>query len=170
MYADSYLSSREYNKLSIRGTPSITQSPEEVKTSGAADYEYSTNWSFSPVEVMTFFVPYWVGFGDVDVKGQRSNTYWGQMPFTTSPMYFGIITILLAFIGIYYNWKKSPTVQSMVVISFLSLILSFGRTLPVLYDMLFYNLPYFSSFRAPVMIHILINVAFVILAAYGLNL
>jgi hypothetical protein len=169
MYADSYLSSREYNKYSIRGVPPITQAPTEQKTSGAADYEYSTNWSFSPTEVMTLFIPYWVGFGDVEVKGQRANTYWGQMPFTTSPMYFGIITILLAFIGIYYNFKKSIIVQAMVVISFLSLILSFGRTLPILYDILFYNLPYFSSFRAPVMIHILINVAFVILAGYGIK-
>nr|HMQ79706.1 hypothetical protein [Ignavibacteria bacterium] len=169
MYADSYLSSREYNKYSIRGVPPITQAPGEQKTSGAADYEYSTNWSFSPVEVMTFFVPYWVGFGDVEVKGQRSNTYWGQMPFTTSPMYFGLITILLAFIGIYYNFKKNALVQAMVVISFIALLLSFGRTWPLLYDILFYNLPYFSSFRAPVMIHILINVAFVILAAFGLR-
>jgi Bacterial membrane protein YfhO len=169
MYADSYMSSREYNKYSIRGVPSITQPPGEQKVSGAADYDYSTNWSFSPVEVMTFFVPYWVGFGDVEVKGQRANTYWGQMPFTTSPMYFGVITILLAFIGIYYNFKKSITVQAMVVISFLALLLSFGRTWPLLYDLLFYNLPYFSSFRAPVMIHILINVAFVILAAYGIK-
>lgn len=169
MYADSYLSSREYNKYSIRGTPAITQNPVEVKTSGAADYEYSTNWSFSPVEVMTFFVPYWVGFGDVEIKGQRANTYWGQMPFTTSPMYFGVITILLAFIGIYYNFKKNALVQALVIISFLSLLLSFGRTWPLLYDLLFYNLPYFSSFRAPVMIHILINVAFVILAAFGIK-
>jgi hypothetical protein len=170
MYADSYLSSREYNKYSIRGVPPITQTVAEQKTStGAGDYEYSTNWSFSPVETMTFFVPYWVGFGDVEVKGQKANTYWGQMPFTTSPMYFGVITILLAFIGIYYNFKKSIIVQAMVIISFLSLILSFGRTLPILYDILFYNLPYFSSFRAPVMIHILINVAFVILAGYGIK-
>lgn len=169
MYADSYMSSREYNKYSIRGVPPITQAPGEQKVSGAADYEYSTNWSFSPVEVMTFFVPYWVGFGDVEVKGQRANTYWGQMPFTTSPMYFGVITILLAFIGIYYNFKKSVLVQALVAISFLSLLLSFGRTWPLLYDILFYNLPYFSSFRAPVMIHILINVAFVILAAYGIK-
>lgn len=169
MYADSYLSSREYNKYSIRGVPPITQTSGEQKTSGAGDYEYSTNWSFSPTEVMTFFVPYWVGFGDVEVKGQRANTYWGQMPFTTSPMYFGVITILLAFIGIYYNFKKSFIVQSMVVISVLALILSFGRTWPILYDILFYNLPYFSSFRAPVMIHILINVAFVILAGYGIK-
>lgn len=169
MYADSYLSSREYNKYSIRGTPSITQKPGEVKTSGAADYEYSTNWSFSPEEVLTFVVPYWVGFGDVEVKGQRTNTYWGQMPFNTMPMYFGVITIMLAFIGIYYNFKKNAMVQAMVVIAFLSLLLSFGRTWPLLYDLLFYNLPYFSSFRAPVMIHILINVAFVILAAFGIK-
>jgi hypothetical protein len=169
MYADSYMSSREYNKYSIRGVPPITQQQGEQKVSGAADYDYSTNWSFSPVEVMTFFVPYWVGFGDVEYKGQKANTYWGQMPFTTSPMYFGVITILLAFIGIYYNFKKSITVQAMVVISFLSLLLSFGRTWPLLYDILFYNLPYFSSFRAPVMIHILINVAFVILAGYGIK-
>lgn len=169
MYADSYMSSREYNKYSIRGVPPITQAPTEVKTSGAADYDYSTNWSFSPIETMTFFVPYWVGFGDVEVKGQKSNTYWGQMPFTTSPMYFGVITILLAFIGIYYNFRKSALVQALVVISFLSLLLSFGRTWPLLYDMLFYNLPYFSSFRAPVMIHILINVAFVILAGFGIK-
>lgn len=169
MYADSYLSSREYNKYSIRGVPGITQAPGEQKVSGAADYEYSTNWSFSPVEVMTFFVPYWVGFGDVEVKGQKANTYWGQMPFTTSPMYFGVITILLAFIGIYYNFKKNALVQAMVFISFLALLLSFGRTWPLLYDILFYNLPYFSSFRAPVMIHILINVAFVILAGFGIK-
>lgn len=169
MYADSYLSSREYNKFSIRGVPPITQAPGTQTSSGAGDYEYSTNWSFSPTEVMTFFVPYWVGFGDVEYKGQRINTYWGQMPFNTMPMYFGVITILLAFIGIYYNFKKSFIVQSMVVISILALILSFGRTWPLLYDILFYNLPYFSSFRAPVMIHILINVAFVILAGYGIK-
>lgn len=169
MYADSYLSSREYNKYSIRGVPPITQSQTETKVQGAADYEYSTNWSFSPAEVMTFFVPYWVGFGDVEVKGQRANTYWGQMPFTTSPMYFGVITILLGFIGIYYNFRKNVLVQAMTIIAILSLFLSFGRTMPFLYDILFYNLPYFSSFRAPVMIHILINVAFVILAAYGIN-
>ncbi|HEY3250873.1 MAG TPA: YfhO family protein, partial [Ignavibacteria bacterium] len=170
MYADSYLSSKEYNKYSIRGVPPITQpETEKEKVSGAADYEYSTNWSFSPTEVMTFFIPYWAGFGDVEYQKQVINTYWGQMPFTTSPMYFGVITILLGIIGIYYNFKKSIVVQVMVIISFVSLILSFGRTFPVFYDILFYHLPYFSSFRAPVMIHILINVAFVILAGYGIK-
>ncbi|NTW32017.1 MAG: hypothetical protein HGB12_05235, partial [Bacteroidetes bacterium] len=133
------------------------------------DYDYATSWSFSPAEVMTFFVPYWVGFGDVEYKGQKTNTYWGQMPFTTSPMYFGILTILLAIIGIIYNFKKNILVQSLTIISFLALILSFGRTFPILFDLMFYNFPYFSSFRAPVMIHIMINVSFVILAGFGIK-
>lgn len=170
MNADAYMSTREYSKYSTRGVPSIVnQSQPEQNKAKDSDYEYATNWSFSPGEVMTFFIPSWQGFGDIEYKGQQTNIYWGQMPFTTSPMYFGVLTMLLAFIGIYYNFKKSAIVQSMTVISFIALILSFGRTFPVLYDILYYNMPYFSSFRAPVMIHIIINAAFVILAAYGIK-
>lgn len=173
MYADSYMSIKDYNKYSIRGAPSVTTqipgSQNAPKGEEPLDYDYATNWSFSPVEVMTFFIPTWVGFGDVEYKGQQTNTYWGQMPFTTSPMYFGIITMLLAAIGIWYNFRKSVVVQSMVIISFIALLISFGRTLPVLFDLMFYHFPYFSSFRAPVMIHIIINIAFVILAGYGIK-
>ncbi|MCX7878509.1 MAG: YfhO family protein [Ignavibacteria bacterium] len=169
MYSDSYLSVREYNKYSIRGQPAITASAESKAKTEPLDYEYATNWSFSPAEVLTFFIPYWAGFGDVEYKGQRMNTYWGQMPFTTSPMYFGVITLLLGLIGIYYNFRKNVLVQALTVISFLALIISFGRTFPVLYDLFYYYAPFFSSFRAPVMIHILINVSFAILAGYGIK-
>ena len=171
MDADSYMSTKEYSKYSIRGVAPITS--QTASNQGTEleekDYEYATNWSFSPTEVMTLFIPSWVGFGDIEYQGQRANTYWGQMPFTTSPMYFGILTILLAFIGIYYHFRKNVLVQALTIISIISLILSFGRTLPVLYDILFYHLPYFSSFRAPVMIHILINVSFVLLAGLGIK-
>lgn len=170
MYADSYLSTKEYSKYSTRGVPSIVnQTAEERSKSENTDYEYATNWSFSPGEVMTFFFPSWEGFGDIEYQGQRTNIYWGQMPFTTSPMYFGVLIMLLGFIGIYYNFRKNVLVQALTVISFISLILSFGRTVPVLYDIFYYHMPYFSSFRAPVMIHILINVAFAILAGFGIR-
>lgn len=172
MNADSYLSIKEYNKYSIRGVPSLeSQKPENQNKQGSEplDYEYATNWSFSPGEVMTLFIPYWQGFGDVEYKGQRANTYWGQMPFTTSPVYFGVLTLLLAFIGIYYNFRKNVLVQALSVISVLVLFISFGRTFPVLFDIMFKHFPYFSSFRAPVMIHIIINVSVVILACFGLK-
>lgn len=173
MYADSYLSVKEYNKYSIRGVPSLSNQTSDnknpEKNTEPLDYEYATNWSFSPGEIMTLIIPYWHGFGDVEFKGQRVNTYWGQMPFTTSPVYFGVITILLAFFGMYYNFRKSVLVQSLTFISLLSLFISFGRTFPLIYDFMFFHFPYFSSFRAPVMIHILINISFVILAAFGLK-
>ncbi len=170
MYADHYMSTREYSKYSTRGAPAIVnQTPEQQSKSKDSDYQYATNWSFSPGEVMTFFIPSWQGFGDVEYKGQRMNVYWGQMPFTTSPMYFGVLTMLLAFIGVYYNFRKNKLVQALSILSFLALILSFGRTFPALYDILYYNLPYFNSFRAPVMIHIIINVSFVMLAGFGIN-
>ena len=172
MYSDSYLSIREYNKYSIRGQPAITTQLPENQGKGPTeplDYEYATNWSFSPTEVLTLFNAYWAGFGDVEYQKQRVNTYWGQMPFTSNPMYFGIITMLLGIIGIYYNFRKSAVVQTMVVLAFFSLLLSFGRTFPILFDLFFYNMPFFSSFRAPVMVHILLNVSFVILAGYGIK-
>lgn len=170
MNADSYLSTKEYSKYSTRGVPSIVnQTAEERSKSENTDYEYATNWSFSPGEVMTFFFPSWEGFGDIEYQGQKTNIYWGQMPFTTSPMYFGVLIMLLGFIGIYYNFRNNVLVQALTIISFISLILSFGRTMPILYDIFYYHIPYFSSFRAPVMIHILINVSFAILAGFGIK-
>jgi hypothetical protein len=171
MNADSYMSTKEYSKYSIRGVAPITNqlTGPQTQDTEQKDYEYATNWSFSPIEVMTLIIPSWVGFGDIEYQGQKANTYWGQMPFTTSPMYFGVLTILLGIIGIYYNFKKNVLVQALTIISVISLILSFGRTLPVLYDIMFNHFPYFSSFRAPVMIHILINVSFVLLAGFGIK-
>jgi len=83
MYADHYMSTREYSKYSTRGASAIVnQSQTQQSTTGGntkdSDYEYATNWSFSPGEVMTFFIPSWQGFGDIEYKGQRMNAYWGQ--------------------------------------------------------------------------------------------
>ena len=85
----------------------VNQTAEERSKSENTDYEYATNWSFSPGEVMTFFFPSWEGFGDIEYQGQKTNIYWGQMPFTTSPMYFGVLIMLLGFIGIYYARASS---------------------------------------------------------------
>jgi len=169
MNLDPILSVQEYNKYSIRGEPSIEAKSDPSKTnSKPLSYEYATNWSFSPGEVITFVIPYYYGFGNVEVNGERTNLYWGQMPFTDSPVYFGVITLVLAFIGIVMNARKNAFVSALTFIVFFFLLLSFGRTFPVLYDFFFNNVPFFSSFRAPVMIHYYIDLAFTILACFGL--
>ncbi|MEO8665133.1 MAG: YfhO family protein [Ignavibacteria bacterium] len=170
MSADVLMTMKAYNKYSIRGEASIEAKLDtKVANDSPLDYEYATNWSFSPGEVITFLLPYYYGFGDVEVQGQKSNLYWGQMPFTTNPMYFGVITLVLFVIGVIYNFRKNPVVQAMTVIVFSFLFLSFGRNFSVLYDLFFNYFPFFSSFRAPVMIHHFMDIAIVIVAGFGLE-
>lgn len=171
MDADIILSVKEYNKYSMRGESSIVSKSDPAKTQDKPlSYEYATNWSFSPGEVLTFIIPHYYGFGTVEIdNGQRTNLYWGQMPFTDSPVYFGVITFLLAFVGIFLNFRKNHFVQVLSLIVLFFLFLSFGRTLPLIYNIFFYNVPYFSSFRAPVMIHYYIDLIFLILAGFGLK-
>jgi hypothetical protein len=170
MNADVLMTMKEYNKYSMRGEAGIEAKLDpNVKSDSPLDYQYATNWSFSPGEVMTFLLPYYYGFGDVEVQGQKANLYWGQMPFTTNPMYFGVVTLVLSLIGIFYNFRKNAVVQAMTVISVLFLFMSFGRNFSLIYDLFFNYFPYFSSFRAPVMIHHFMNIAVVILAGFGLK-
>ncbi len=170
MDADVLLSIKEYNKYSIRGEAGIEAKMDPNKTDDKPlDYTYATNWSFSPGEVLTFFMPYYYGFGTVDVNGKRENMYWGQMPFTDSPVYFGAIIFVLAIIGISFNFRRNPFVQALTVIIVLFLFISFGRTWPIIYNLLYNYLPFYSSFRAPVMIHYYMDLAFVILAGFGLK-
>ncbi|MBK9331536.1 MAG: hypothetical protein IPM96_03785 [Ignavibacteria bacterium] len=170
MNADVLMTMKEYNKYSMRGEAGIIAKIDpKVSDDQPLDYEYATNWSFSPGEVITFLLPYYYGFGDVQVQGQKANLYWGQMPFTTNPMYFGVITLLLCIVGIFYNFRKNPVVQAMTVITFIFLFLSFGRNFSLVFDLFYYYFPFFSSFRAPVMIHHFMNIAIVILAGFGLK-
>lgn len=170
MDANIILSVKEYNEYSIRGQAGIEQlNNPATQNDNPLDYQYATNWSFSPGEVLTFFIPYYYGFGNIEVNGQRANTYWGQMPFTDSPVYFGVIVFMLALMGIVMNFRKSVQVQALTVIVVFFLFLSFGRTWPIIFDFFFYNFPLFGSFRAPVMIHYYLDFAFLILAGYGLK-
>ncbi|MBI5403103.1 MAG: YfhO family protein [Ignavibacteriae bacterium] len=170
MDADIILSVKEYNKYSMRGESSIvSKSDPQKKDDKPLSYDYATNWSFSPGEMMTFVVPHYYGFGSVEVNGQRTNLYWGQMPFTDSPVYFGVITFLLAIVGVFLNFRKNNFVQALTVIIVFFMLLSFGRTMPMIYDIFYNHMPFFSSFRAPVMIHYYIDLAFVVLAGFGLK-
>ncbi|MEE3196655.1 MAG: hypothetical protein VX260_06825 [Candidatus Neomarinimicrobiota bacterium] len=143
-----YLPSLEYTPFSVRGS-----------SGGGADYNYATSWSFSPKELLTFFIPSALGFG-----GQ---TYWGDMPFTDYPNYMGIITLLLAIIGFVY--KRDRFMWFLFTTSLLAIFISFGKNLAIIYD-LFYNFfPFFNKFRVPAMILILVQFNTCIMAAIGMD-
>lgn len=165
----------EYTPYSTRGTESIVDKvsgKQEINTSGY--YEYHTNWSFSPEEVFTFIVPSFYGFGNSTYKGPLTqnqpvevNTYFGQMPFVDVAMYMGILVFALGLFAVFTEWKN-PFVQFLTILSGIALIISFGKNFPVLFDLLFYNLPYFNKFRVPSMILVLVQLSFPVLAGLGL--
>jgi hypothetical protein len=178
MSADIYLSTLEYNPYSIRGSNPIVKSAPELQsktTEGGLDYEYATSWSFSPGEVMTFFIPSFYGFGDQPYKGPLTgnqetsiNTYWGQMPWTDGPQYMGVVVLILASLGVYYN-RKDRFVQATLIVCLLALFVSFGKTFSLVYDLMYNYFPMFNKFRIPSMVLILPQIIMPILGGFGLQ-
>ncbi|MCX7984587.1 MAG: YfhO family protein [Bacteroidetes bacterium] len=179
MTADQYFQTYEYSKYSIRGTSPLLEQTTSEKTqpasSGGLDYNYATNWSFAPSEMLTFLIPSAYGFGNYTYKGIltrnqpiRINTYFGPQPFVDSPQYMGILVFLLGVLG-FWKFRKDPFIQFSAIVVVVSLLISFGKEFPFFYDLLFYYFPYFNKFRVPSMILILVQLFFPILAAYGLN-
>ncbi len=169
MSGDRYLSVIEYNSYSTRGTGPILDAGESKAAPEAGlSYDYATNWSFSPQELTTFFIPSFYGFGIQEYAGYVVPTYFGQMPFTDAPQYMGVITLVLAAIGIVY-YRKDWFVQGLILISVIALFISFGKNLPLLYDPMFYYFPFFNKSRVPSMILILVQIPMAILAGYGVS-
>jgi len=165
----------EYTPFSTRGTESILEKETgPTKQSESDFYQYATNWSFSPGEVFTFIIPSYYGFGKSTYQGPLSqnqpvevNTYFGQMPFVDVAMYMGVIVFFLALFSMIVNWKN-PMVRFFTILSVIALLISFGRTFPLVYDLMFNYFPFFDKFRVPSMILVLVQLSFPILAGLGL--
>ena len=166
----------EYSPYSTRGTESILdkESGSAQKTE-TAFYDYATSWSFSPGEVLTWIVPSWYGFGKSVYNGPLSqnrdvevNTYFGQMPFVDVAMYMGVIVFFLAIFSMVTNWKD-PLVRYLAILAAIATLISFGKTFPLFYDLMFHYFPFFDKFRVPSMILVLVQLSFPILAGLGIT-
>lgn len=174
--ADNFTQIWNYTPYSTRGTKSLVelQSPDTKQTESDF-YQYATNWSFSPGEVMTFIFPSYYGFGNSTYKGQltnnqeyKVNTYFGQMMFVDVAMYMGVIVFFLALFAMFTCWKK-PFVRYLTIVTVFALLVSFGRTFSPVFDLMFYYFPYFDKFRVPSMILVLVQLSLPMLAAFGLQ-
>ena len=120
MSSDRYLATLDYTPYSTRGSgPTIEKegAKDEKTKDGGNPYQYATDWSFSPGEMMTFVVPNYYGFGNLDYdveKPDYQNTtlariapqiggsfrsYWGQKPFEDVAAYMGIFILILGIFG-----------------------------------------------------------------------
>ncbi len=163
--AVAFIPIHEYTPYSIRGgtgetAPAVT--PAATSAQPAADtgvgFDYATNWSFHPYEISTWIIPSFYGFG-----GQ---TYWGNMPFTDFPNYMGILTLFLA--GCAFFYRRQPVVWFLAGVILLATLISFGKHF-FFYRLMYDFLPFFNKFRTPVMILVLVQFSFAILAGLGLH-
>jgi hypothetical protein len=173
---------KEYIPYSKRGKTTIDlQKPNEtVDAKSASDgvqIEYATQWSTHPSEMLTWFIPRFYGGMSAEkytgndaaqLKGRLIPGYWGYMPFTQSYEYMGVISLILAFIGIIASRKK-PFILSLLIISCFFILLSFGRHFLMFYSIFYDYFPFFNKFRVPAMSVTVTSFIVSILAAYGLR-
>ncbi|MCB9501853.1 MAG: hypothetical protein H6696_07945 [Deferribacteres bacterium] len=157
MAAVLYLPVFEYMPYSIRGAASVFAT---AASDTGVGMDYATQWSFSPGEMMTFIIPSFYGFG-----GQ---TYWGTMPFTDYPHYMSIIVLGLAIFALIKRRKEALVIFLLLEI-IIALLISFGKNLSFVYGFFYDFFPYFNKFRVPVMILLLVQFGFAVLAGLGLQ-
>lgn len=156
----------EFQGHSNRGAPSVLDQTGE--TESGVKWDYATQWSFEPYELISFIYPYYYGLQNFPTRDVKSAAYWGGMPFTQSTHYFGLLVILIAILGAVL--KKPDRFQTFLwVTSVLILLVGFGRHLPIVFSPLFHLAPFFSKFRVPSMIYALLPLSFSLLAAFGLD-
>jgi hypothetical protein len=177
--AQPLFTTNEYAEYSIRGgnPVQIGEQAQSAKKASGVDFNYATQWSFSPNELLDFFIPHFSGGISTEIydgdkypqlKGRQIPGYWGEKPFSGNYANMGMILFLFAIIGVIYN-RKDKFVISLAVFAVFSILLSFGRHFPELYKLFFYYVPYFAKFRAPAMTLNATFIVIIILSGYGLK-
>ncbi len=182
------LVNEEYARYTMRGGNELTVTPADLygenaatpaqNTSDGLNIDYAFSWSYGVGETYTLLVPGAMGGGSgekVDEDSQfyrnfRSNQaplYWGDQPFTSGPVYFGAIVILLFLIGMVV--VKGPERWWVLAASVLAILLSWGHNLPAFNEWVFNTLPFYNKFRTPSMALVLANVCMAILAVLALK-
>ncbi|WP_421754460.1 hypothetical protein [Croceimicrobium sp.] len=153
-------STLDFSKHTIRGKSEL-----ELNTGNATrglDKDYITNWSYGIDESWTLLIPNFKGgktgrIGDnetaldkVDNRFKQAisqqNSYYGDQPFTSGPVYAGAILVFLALMAlIFYKGKLK---YLFLAVFFLTLALSWGKNFMPLTDFFVDHFPYYNKFRA----------------------
>lgn len=161
------LTTMEYGQYSIRGKSELK--PKGAETAGSGlDRDYAFDWSNSKDETFTILVPNYYGGGSQGELGEKSATfkaveaqagrqtakdftkqlplYFGDLAFTSGPIYFGAIICFLFVLGLLVI--KNELKYWLLVLTVLSFLLSWGKNFETFNYFLFDYLPGYNKFRA----------------------
>ena len=164
MVSDPYADIYKFQEHSNRGSASVLD--QSGQTGTGTKWKYATQWSFHPKEIISFIFPY--HFGLQNTSNLSEGAYWGFMPFTQSTHYVGLVALIFAVFG--FILKRSERFEKIFwAVTILTLVTGFGSFFPVLYKPFYSFLPFFSKFRIPSMIYMLLAITIPLLAAKGLD-
>ncbi len=166
--ASKLLTTYEYGKDTMRGEPILAPTGDDFNSSeidGLA-WEYAMQWSNGGLDLLSSYIPRAVGGGSQETLSSKSKTvkdlkrkgvnvrdgiplplYWGDLPFTSGPIYFGAVIFFLFFITIFtlkgkYKWW----LLSAVLLTF---AMSMGKNLEFFNRLMFDFFPMLNKFRTP---------------------
>ncbi len=171
----------EYTSESIRGNSELSSRP-----SSGLDKTYAFDWSHGIDETFSVMIPGMMGgssqeelgkdsalYQDLRKKGARLKApfsaplYWGDMPGTGAPFYFGAIMCFLFVLGLFL--VKGPMKWWLVVSTLLFIMLSWGKHFPFLSDLFFNYAPLYNKFRAVNTLMIIAQISGTILGVLALD-
>lgn len=182
----------DYAKYTTRGGSELTINPdgtpkdETLKNSSGLDFDYITAWSYGVGESFSLIVPNFKGGStqgigsnpknkdilkgvDRNFKQQIAgmNQYWGNQPFTSGPVYIGVIVVFLALLSLFYLDDKIK--WALLGVTFLTLMLSWGKNFEGLSHFFIDYIPGYNKFRAVTIILFVVELTIPVLAVLFLN-
>jgi len=103
----------------------------------------------------------------LDRKGMQAQTYWGDQPFTSGPVYFGAIICFLFVLGMIIIKSRFKWVFFASTIFFI--FLSWGHNFELFNDWFFFHFPMYNKFRAVSTALVIPAITIVIIAILGLS-
>lgn len=182
-------SNYEMSKESTRGQSELSKPTEGEKQSSGLDKDYAFAWSYGKTETLSLLVPDinggasggWLSpnsnlykaiqanapGAQLDAKGIQAQTYWGDQPFTSGPVYFGAVICFLFVLGMFII--KSPIKWLLFASTVFFIFLSWGSNFETFNDWFFYHFPMYNKFRAVSTALVVPALTVVMVAVWGLK-
>lgn len=190
--ATALMATQEYAQWSTRGPSALTVasdgSPKPPST--GLDKAYITQYSYGLIESFNLFVPRLLGGSGSEDLGKHSKAYtyltaqgysptqamefsrnlplyWGDQPIVAAPAYLGAVVCFWFVLGLFLvrgrhkGWLLAGTI--------LSLVLSWGKNVPVLTNIMIDYFPLYNKFRAVASIQVILELCVPILGILGLR-
>jgi len=164
----------EYSKDTMRGEPILApeasaQPRAQIASSSETEglsWDYAMQWSNGLIDLFASFIPGVAGggsgerlesddatFQDLRRKGIADPSqfpaplYWGELPFTSGPIYFGAVIFFLFLLGLIL--VEGPVRWWAGLGVLLTMLLSLGKNLEWFNEIFYYYVPLYNKFRTP---------------------